>query len=74
MSLGCGDLHLDGAIPVLEVAVLAVPDLHVLGLLRHRHVGHAAHVRVLLPPAERVEHVEERHRDIDKDDQGEQRV
>ena len=66
-ALCSSDLHLDGAVPVLDVAILAVPYLHVLGLLRHGHVGHLAHVRVLLPPAESIEHVEESHRDVDED-------
>lgn len=70
-ALCSSDLHLDGAVAVLDVALLAVPNLHVLGLLRHGHVGHLAHVRMLLPPAESIEHVEESHRDVDEDDQRE---
>ena len=71
-ALRSRDLHLNGAVAILEVALLAVSDLHVLGLLRHGHVGHLAHVWVLLPPAEGIKHVQERHRDVDEDDQGEQ--
>ena len=43
----------------------------VLGLLAHLH---PVVLGVLLSPAEGVEHVEERHRDVDEYDQGEERV
>ena len=44
------------------------PDL---GLLGH---GHPVDLRVLVPPAEGVEHVEEGHRHVDEDYQRKQRV
>ena len=46
---------------------LLILDNHVVALL-------PLHVWQLLPPAERVEHIEEGHRHVDEDDQRKKRI
>ena len=59
--LGLGHFHV--LVVVVVLLLLVVLGLHQAGVLR-----------IFLPPAEGVEHVEESHRDVDEDYQGEQGI